>query len=203
MLEQHTEFYHTVKAKKDFAADTLADLQDRLSKANVLANDLESARDIAQSVLLLTQERVKTTLEEIVTLALSTVYPDHAFELVYEIKRGQSEATPYIVIDGVQRSPREELGGGVLDVASLGMRLALWALTEPKPANFFILDEPAKFLSADKQVLFSEMIKKVSDTLGIQVLLISHNNAIIDMADKVYLISQKDGISTATPYNEL
>jgi len=204
-LQTHNNFYTTANARKEIAADTLAQLVGRATITQERASDLEKAREIAQCVLLLTQGRVKTAIEEIVTLALSTVYPELSFELEYEIKRNQSEATPWIVENDERHSPRDEVGGGVLDIVSLGLRLALWALMEPKPANIFILDEPAKFLSRDKQPLFGEMLSQLSKTLGVQILIVSHNNAIIDSADKVYKISQSDGISIAAEYtvNEL
>jgi len=200
-LQTHNNFYTTANARKEIAADMLAQLVGRATITQERASNLEKAREIAQCVLLLTQGRVKTAIEEIVTLALSTVYPELSFELEYEIKRNQSEATPWIVENGDRHSPRDEVGGGVLDIVSLGLRLALWALMEPKPANIFILDEPAKFLSRDKQPLFSEMLSQLSKTLGVQILIVSHNNAIIDSADKVYKISQSDGISIAAEYN--
>ena len=200
-LQTHNNFYTTANARKEIAADMLAQLVGRATITQERASNLEKAREIAQCVLLLTQGRVKTAIEEIVTLALSTVYPELSFELEYEIKRNQSEAAPWIVENGDRHSPRDEVGGGVLDIVSLGLRLALWALMEPKPANIFILDEPAKFLSRDKQPLFSEMLSQLSKTLGVQILIVSHNNAIIDSADKVYKISQSDGISIAAEYN--
>lgn len=201
-LQTYNDFYTTANARKEIAADTLAQLVGRATITQERASNLEKAREIAQCVLLLTQGRVKTAIEEIVTLALSTVYPELSFELEYEIKRNQSEATPWIVENDEQHSPRDEVGGGVLDIVSLGIRLALWALMEPKPANIFILDEPAKFLSRDRQPLFGEMLNQLSKTLGVQILIVSHNNAIIDSADKVYKISQPNGISIAAEYNK-
>ena len=201
-IQSHNEYYADARTRKEIAADTLAQLTERATITQTRASNLEKAREIAQCVLLLTQERVKTTIEDIVTLALSAVYPELSFELGYEIKRNQSEATPWIVENGERHSPREEVGGGVLDIVSLGLRLALWALMEPKPAKIFILDEPAKFLSRDKQPLFGEMLSQLSKTLGVKILIVSHNNAIIDSADKVYKISQSDGISVAVEYND-
>jgi len=193
----YNEWLTRKQAERDLHKKEAARLGERIESAAARAVDLESARDVTNAVLLLTQTKVKDLVEDVVTLALSTVFgDDYGFELEYQLKRGQSEAVPWIVKGGERYSPREEVGGGVLDITSLAMRLALWSLTTPRPAPLFVLDEPAGNLSRDLGEAFGRMLKEVSDKLGIQILIVTHNSDIVELADKAYEVKQDNkGIS--------
>lgn len=158
----------------------------------------EAARDVVTAVMLVTQGQVKTFIEETVTLALATVYgSEYALEIEYKVRRNQSEAALWIRKGEDRFNPRDEIGGGVVDIASLALRLALYALTIPRPDPVLILDEPARFLSTDKQPLFGQMLRQVAEYLGVQIIIVSHSAEIIEAADRAYEIDQRRGISTA------
>jgi len=197
-IQEYEDYLTRQEAREELLQDELDRLASNLVGIRKDKADLEKARDIANTVLLLTQEQVKAYVDEIVTLALSSVYPGYSFELEYTIKRNQSEATPWIIKDGDRFSPREEVGGGVLDIASLGMRLAMWSLMEPKPAPIFILDEPAKFVSRDRQADFGSMLHEISKMLGVQIIMVSHSTDIIEQADMAYEVIQNKGVSKVT-----
>lgn len=158
-----------------------------------------AARDLLVQVLMSTQGQVKGFVEEVVTLALSTIYgPAYRFELEYDTKRAQVEAKPWIVVGDERFDPRDEVGGGVLDVAALALRLALWAMAEPRTAPTFLLDEPSKFLSADLQADFGRMLAELAETLGAQFIVVTHSPEVAEFAGAAYTVTLgKDGVSRA------
>ena len=171
----------------------LAGEQDRTTKD---LSEWESARDVLIQVLLSTQGRVKGFVEEVVSLALSTIYgSDHRFVLEFIQQRNQVEAVPWIVIGDQKFSPRDELGGGVLDVASLALRLAVWSVMEPRPSGVFLLDEPSKFLSEDLQAEFGRMLAELADLLGVQFVVVTHSPQVAEYADEAYYVRKDDGVS--------
>lgn len=177
-----------------------AKIERTLKEREVDAAGLDRARTIVNEVLCLTYDALRTYVEEVVGLALSTVYGErYGFELALEVKRGQSEAAPWITKGADRFSPRNECGGGVLDVASLAFRLALWSVKEPRSAPVFILDEPARFLSRDLQGKFGEVLKKLSKMLGLQILMVSHSDGTIENADRAWTVTQTKGISEVKP----
>jgi len=195
-LLQHEKNTTRLQAERDVAVQVAQDLADRRQESEQARAAAESARDVVAEVLVITQGKVKGYLEEVVGLALSAVYgEDYGFQLDFDVRRNQSEVTPWIVKNGDRYSPRDEVGGGVLDVASLGMRLAMYALSNPRPSPLFVLDEPAKFLSRDRQADFGRMLSEMSRRMGIQIILVSHSEAIIDQADSAYRVTQDDGVS--------
>ena len=180
----------------------LESLQEGLLETTKIIADVEQAREIVNQVLLITQEKVKTYIEEIVSLALSLVYGDeYSFEFEFAIKRNQTEVTPWIVKGSERFSVVDEVGGGVRDVASFALRLVIWSLLEPKTSSTFILDEPGRNLSRDIQPLFGQMLQRISKLLGVQVIMISHSNDLIESADTAYEVRQEKGISIVRKIN--
>jgi len=195
-IQTHLDFLVRKQAERDRIGDELGAARQRERQEISRAALAESARDVVNTVLLVTQEQVKSHLEDIVSLALSAVYGDeYAFEFEFGIKRNQLEVTPFIVKGGERFAPKDEVGGGVNDVCSLALRLAMYSLMEPKPAPVFLLDEPGRFLSRDKQPLFGVMLKRISEMLGVQIIMVSHSAGIIDCSDRAYNVTQEGGIS--------
>lgn len=196
-LNNFSSWLATAEAKVALLRDELESTKAELGRLAAAADARSRAREIVCDVLAATQGQVTGYIEDIVSLALATVYgPGYAFQIEHAVKRNQAEATPWIVIDGDRMSPREEVGGGVLDVAALAARLALWSLMTPRPPATFVLDEPGRFLSQDKQAAFGRMLRELSDLLGLQILLVSHSPGIIENADRAYEIAQAGGVSS-------
>ena len=172
-------------------------LSERLHQEEESLVEWERARDLLVQVLLSTQGKVNQFVEDVVTLALSTIYGnDYSFVLDYDTKRNQVEATPWVVRGGERFSPRDEVGGGVLDVASLALRLAIWAVMEPRPAPTFLLDEPSKFLSEDLQADFGRMLSELGRMLGAQFIVVTHSPDVASEAGLAYnVVLGQDGIS--------
>ena len=185
------------EAERGLLVRQAAEHRDGLQREEESLHRWEGARDLLVQVLLSTQGQVKMFVEEVVTLALSTIYgQNYRFELEYEVRRNQAEATPWIVKDGERTSPRDEVGGGVLDVAALALRLALWAMAEPRTAGTFLLDEPSKFLSGDLQADFGRMLAELADLLGAQFIVVTHSPEVAEAAGTVYSVTMgKDGTS--------
>ena len=58
-----------------------------------------------------------------------------------------------------------------------------------------VLDEPFRYLSENYQGLASQMIKEISVKLGIQYLIVTHEEELTESADKIFNVSIKKGIS--------
>ena len=158
-----------------------------------------NARDIVNSVLSATQEQVKSYIEEIATLALQAVFGEtFALAIDCEQKRGKSEFNLKLVKSGVKFDLRDEVGGGALDVVSFALRIALWSMRFPRSSSLFVLDEPGTAVSEDLRPKFGEMLRKLSETLGIQLIIISHDSALQDIADRVFTVTQENEVSTVS-----
>jgi DNA repair exonuclease SbcCD ATPase subunit len=148
-------------------------------------SNLDQARDIVNAVIISTLEEVRVFIEEAVTLCLETVYgSEYSFSLEYEVKRGKSEARVAIVKSGEKLNPRDEVGGGVIDVASIGLRFAGWILQANRSRPIFLFDEPFRFVSRDLTSRVVEMLHKICEAFNAQIIMVSHNDELIEGATR-------------------
>jgi DNA repair exonuclease SbcCD ATPase subunit len=175
------------------------DLQESLVEGEQMFNDILECRDIMNIVGSVCQEQTKNVVEDLVSEALKVVFGEtHSFEMESKIVRNQPEIYMYVVRNGVRYNLREELGGGVADLVSFVLRIVLWSITTPRSANIMILDEPGKFISKDLQSAFGDIIKELSTMLGIQFIIVSHEQELIATADVTYEVALEGDISHVT-----
>lgn len=156
----------------------------------------EQAREIVRNVGLKTQQQLQFHISDIVSLALDSVFDD-PYELKVEFiqRRNKTECDLSFARDGEQMDPLSASGGGAVDVASFALRIASWAMMNPRSRNVIVLDEPLRFLSEDHQEQASRIIKELSDRLKLQFLIITHEPLLGEYADRVFQVSIKKGIS--------
>lgn len=174
-----------------------ADFDEKEGTIEILKQTIETltkARWTITEVQRLTQERFKHRVESLVTMAIKSVFEgrDFGFELVFEEKRNQMEIRPvvYEMIDGVRQDlddPEFDFGGGLVDVISFAWRIVMWSLENPKARNVIILDEPMKNMG-DLIVLGGQMLREIAHKLGLQLIVITHEQELMDIADKSFYI---------------
>jgi DNA repair exonuclease SbcCD ATPase subunit len=157
---------------------------------------LSKARNIVSKTGVLAQQEIKEVIEELVTQALQSVFGvEYSFEVDNQIQRNKPETNLYVVIEGYRHSLKEDLGGGVLDLAAFCLRVVLWAINSPRTSTVVVLDEPFKALDKVRLEKAGLMIKKLSEMLGLQFIIITHEDQLIDAADSAYYVKKVNGIS--------
>ena len=154
--------------------------------------ELEAAK-MAREVITKVGKSIQTGVEgaftSIVSLALQSVFGDtYQFQLRFTERRNQLEADLVLIQDGNECSPIDSVGGGVVDICSLALRIA--ALIIQQSAKVVVLDEPCRCLSTDLQNKASEMIKTLSEKLGIQFIIVTHEEELTACADKIFTIDK-------------
>jgi len=183
--QKRGEFEHIKK--------NLAECERRISLNRERQKYLIEAQKIIQDVAVSTQSSIVFRINEIVNRVIQGGFPEYSFELAYEVHRNKSEAVMRFFCDGEPIEPTED-SGGALDLATIGLRFALWSLS--RTANFIILDEALKFVSADLQPRASEILVEICHTLGIQVIMVTHLESVIQKADTIIPIQKKGKYSS-------
>lgn len=149
---------------------------------------LEKCQVILTEASKIAQAQMKKKIEALITIAIRGVFERPlAFKLIFEDKRKHIEARPLILEGENEYIPKDDLGGGVIDIISFAFRLVLWHLSNPKSHNLFVLDEPFKFTGVLVEKA-GEMLQYLSKKLGFQVLIISHDEELINICDRLYRI---------------
>ena len=157
------------------------------------------AREYIIKAAQLTQENLEKHLSSIVTKALEIVFEEEApkFIVRFTPKRNTSECEMYFSDDGVnEMDPLDSCGFGAVDVASFALRISIWALGKSRPT--IIVDEPFRNLDSERMPRASEMVKILSEELGIQMIIVTHEEDLQANSDKVFIVSKNKDGSTIT-----
>lgn len=146
------------------------------------------------------REQLKTRIEETVTAALVTVFGyGYTFRVNLRTVGGQPAAEWQVISQygdyEVTASPEESRGGGIVDVISIALRLALLELVRPKPGGPVIFDEAAKMVSREYLPNLAYFLKQYAVRTGRQIVLITHAEQLAEAADKSYIVALKNGES--------
>lgn len=168
---------------------------------------LEQKRELLEKVRILFQQsadharmQAKEQLETTVTRALQYVFGS-AFRFEIELLEhgGNPSAEFYVVTewDGkvIRNKPQDARGGGVVDLLSLALRIALIESIHPRVEGPIILDEPGKHVSEDYVGPFIELIKSLGETFGRQIMMVTHNTDLTESADEVFYVRLNRGKS--------
>jgi DNA repair exonuclease SbcCD ATPase subunit len=183
------------RASQNFLKEGLKQETKSLEAEKTKLERLDKVQGLFQKAAENTQKNLEVHISKLVTTALSAVFDSsYEFSLEFIKKRGKTEADLWLIRNGEKMKPIDSVGGGVLDVTSFALRIAFWALTKPtRPV--FILDEPFKHLNSARMGKAMDMLKMLSEKLGLQIIMISHIKKLIDGADKKFDISIHNGIS--------
>jgi len=155
------------------------------------------ARELILKAAQLTQENLQKHLSEIVTNALEIVFEEEApkFIVKFKPKRNSSECEMYFSDDGInEMDPLDSCGFGAVDVASFALRISIWALGKNRPT--IIVDEPFRNLDSERMPRASEMVKILSEELGIQMIIVTHEEDLQQCSDKVFVVTKGKNGST-------
>lgn len=195
-IQTYRNLLERQKGQKIQIEQSITTLNQELRDANRDLRRHEQAREIIREVGIKTQQQLSFHISDITSLALEAVF-NEPYELKVEFvqRRNKTECDLYFERNGERIDPLTASGGGAVDVAAFALRIASWSMLRPRTRNVIILDEPLRFLSVDLQERASTMIKEISERLGIQFILVTHENTLASYADKVFEVSIKKGKS--------
>jgi len=183
------------KARKALLEEQLVSLNESYVYEYNRAEHAEKARVIFQLVAKKTQENLEFHISKLVTTAIASVFSEDNIEFVVRIeqRRNKTECDLFFKEFGQEYKPLEGSGFGAVDIASFALIIAFWSLKKNRPT--MILDEPLASLSPDLQHKASDMLQMISTKLGIQIIMISHQEDVNIAADKTFIVSKKGRIS--------
>lgn len=183
------------KAELELLGNNLKDYKKIIRNAESNKDDLIEARRIITEVVKMTQEQIRGYIESLVTLAIQIVFPesDYKFLVNFDMKANRTEVN-LLVQQGNKEPyfPEEEQAGSILDIISFALRVVMWSLENPRSRNVMIFDEPFKF-SGSLVKISGEMMKDISKKLGIQIILTTHSEDLMEMGDRSWVVTRIKG----------
>jgi DNA repair exonuclease SbcCD ATPase subunit len=154
----------------------------------------------AQAVLLALEaawrKDFEKQVEEVVTEGIQLVFDSNDyFTLITKVERGASAIEFELeTADGAVQNIMDGDGASIGQVVSFLLRILLILAHKPALRKVIILDEPFVGLRANRLPALQELLRKIVDETGIQLIMVTHNESFIDVADVAYEVTKTKGI---------
>jgi DNA repair exonuclease SbcCD ATPase subunit len=175
VIERLRELMKRASAEHAQAKRRLAEERAARDAARRLAADCEAAFDHVQKVAEGVQRAAHEQVCGVVTRALASVFADpYEFRIIFERKRGQTEARLVFVRRGHEYRPTRASALGAVEVAALALRLSCLLLARPAGRRLLVLDEPMKNVhGAENRRRTAALIETLARDMGVQFLLVT------------------------------
>jgi len=156
--------------------NSLSEIKSKLATLSKEQNQFEKAVTVVLAANRYLQERLEYCLSSIVTSALQSVFEEpYEFKFIFTTRADKTlEARPVLLRNGEEYDPLSATGGGVVDIVSFALRLSCLLISYPTLERIIIADEPFVHVSIDLQSKVREMLEEISEKLGMQFLIVSH-----------------------------
>lgn len=158
------------------------------------------AQLVLQQTAQKTQQRLSYHISSFITSALESIWGEdsYTFTLNFIEKRNKTEVEMLLHTNEGDIDLKDlnsiRVGGGILDIVALALRIALWSL-QVHPKKIMILDQPLSNVDQNYLPKAGKLIKELSDKLDIQFIIINHNPALADIADNNIEVVKENNIS--------
>lgn len=165
-----------LSVRLDVAKEAKHRLSRRYKQAKREVRDTAKAQEICQLVASTIQQRAHEKVAKVVSRCLEAVFDEpYTFRILFERKRGRTEARVLFERGGEMVDPLTASGGGVVDIAAFALRLSCLILNKPPLRRVLVLDEPFRFVSQAYQDRVASMVKQLSQEMEVQIIMVTHN----------------------------
>lgn len=175
------------------------ELQEEVGSLTELVEDLDRVTVLLNSMGEDRQQKTQQTIEELVTRGLQTIFDDSLTFHIVQTTRGKSVTVDFVVrttIKGqaIDTPVMDARGGGLAATIGFLLRLVVLLLTRgQRQDTLMVLDETFAHVSAEYLPAVSAFVREVVDKTGVQIIIVTHQEELVEGADRVYRFSMKDG----------
>lgn len=189
------EKLNTLKVKKQSNEELLKSRKQRVKEIKAETEEVLKSISVCQNVATEVQKQLSVKIDTIVNLGLKTIFGDeYTFKLEYVPARGKTEVEFNMYDrDGKLIDPMLQSGGGLVDLLTLCLRIAVYNIS--RVDNIICFDESMKFLSKGYREKGAELIHTLSERLGLQFIEVTHIDEFMENSDKKFVIKKINKVS--------
>lgn len=153
------------------------------------------------------RSQCKDIIENFVTNALQYITGRTNVKFKIDLNIDKISADCYLEVDtGTEISKQDifkDSAGGMRDIISTALRIIYLILyNHPNVNRILVLDEPGKQVSEQASVKLAEFLKLISKNYNIQIIMVTHNSNLKNVADKLISVgfNQQTNESVVTSY---
>jgi hypothetical protein len=192
-MDFHKELV-ALQTKKSTIVEQITEKRAIVDSETIKYNHQIKAKWVLVEVARQTQERLKERIESLVDMCLKAVFPDYGYEFKadFQIKNNKMACAFTVMEGGFEMVPEDDMGGSVLDICSLALKIIMWSIENPRSRRLIIQDEPFRFTGklVSKAV---HVVKELSKELHIQFIFTTHSDEMIEVADRSWEVTRPIG----------
>jgi len=180
--------------------------KDALNRENVIISFdneiklLTQAKEFLVEFAKFRREEIVNKIENVISWGLKTIFnKEYKFKLNFIDRMNYVEADFKVVSevnnDILELDIMSAHGGGLVVIIAFLLRLMVILLSPVNFRKLMILDEPFVQLSKEYAENLNDLIKELSESLDIQFIIITHNEELLNIADKIYRFKNVKGIT--------
>lgn len=208
-LQKARQTWVQQKSKRDLLLQEQEEVLQKLRELEMQKEKLDKVRLLLQKSADYARQQSKEQLEMLVSNALQYVFgPSFRFSIALSDPSSKNVSAEFYAVtewEGrtIENKPQDARGGGVVDIISLALRIAVLESMRPRMEGPILLDEPGKHVSEDYIVPMVEFLRSISESLDRQILMVTHNTHLSESADQAYHVRLRSGESEVTPVRRL
>ncbi|MDO5716695.1 MAG: ATPase [Tissierellia bacterium] len=185
------------EAQRDLLQGQLEEIEKKIMQATELVDlNLKTSQLLKQSSSHARKQSIDI-IEHLVTKCLQYIFQNQmTFKIEEKESKKSSQVEFYVTDENGDESyltrPEESRGGGVVDVVSIGLRVAISELLKNRLGGPLVFDEPAKYVSADYIGNVGLFLKNISTDFERQVIMVTHNEYLSNIGDRIYSVLLKE-----------
>jgi hypothetical protein len=148
-----------------------------LATAVTKVENVATAQGFVQEIAETIQNKAHSQIASVVCRCLEAVFDNpYEFKIIFERKRGKTEARLVFVRDNNEVDPTTAAGGGATEVAAFALRLACLILSKPRQRRAMVLDEPWRFLKPPEIYgpRICQLLTELANDFGIQFIMVQN-----------------------------
>ncbi len=194
-IQEFREDLRKRKTENEILKKQVSEIEEEMSQNVRKYGCVKDALKIIEGIALERRNKLKDGICNVVTETIKTLYGDeYRFDMSYEEKNNRSSLEMSVIreYEGNEvKRQMEGFGGGVAD--SVSVPLKMMVLKGSETGDILILDEAFKHADSDVVERVGEFLKEISNRLGIQVILITHHESILQYAEKGFHLVNNTG----------
>lgn len=176
---------------------------DEIAQLTELVDLHERAAHVLTAIGEQRQDAAQRTIEALVTQGLQTIFSD---ELSFHLVPGVRAKTPIVdfqvrstLDDGrtVDTNVMDARGGGLAATVGFLLRVVILLLNRQRGDTIVFLDETFAHVSAEYLPRLVEFLKELAAKTGIQIIMVTHEDAFLEAADTAYRFELTNGNTKA------
>lgn len=176
------------------------DLQVEVAELTELVEDLDRVTLLLNSMGEDRQQKAQSTIEELVTWGLRSIFDETLSFHIVQNTKGRAVQVEFVVrttLHGraIDTPVMDARGGGLAATIGYLLRLVIILLTR-KPGQTpppIVLDETFAHVSAEYLPAVSAFVREIVDKTGVQHIVVTHQEELVEGADAVHRFTMKDG----------